>query len=56
MESRVGIGQGSFTFPSLTHPVSRLIPALFYRGSSHFFDCLFNATHCPVTASALPVW
>jgi hypothetical protein len=55
LEARVGIERGSFTVPSLTHSVSRLILTLFYRGSSYFFDYLFNATHCPVTASKLPV-
>jgi hypothetical protein len=54
LEARVGIERGSFTVPSLTHSVSRLIPALFYRSSSYFFGYLFNATHCPVTASKLP--
>ncbi len=55
LEAEVGIERGSFTAPSLIHSVSTLIPALFYRGSSCFFGCSFNATHCPVTTSKLPV-
>ena len=35
----VGIERGSLTVPSLTHSVSRLIPPLFYRGSSNFLGC-----------------
>src|ERR1039457_2269995 len=55
LEAEVGIERGSFTVPSLTHSVSRLILALFCRGSSCFFGYLSNATHCPVTALKLPV-
>src|ERR1035437_7707783 len=55
LEARVGIGRGSFTVPSLTHSVSRLILALFCRGSNYFFDCFSNATYCPVTASKMLV-
>ena len=51
----VQLERGSFTVPSLTYSVSRLNIALFYRGSSDFFGCSFNARHCPVTASELPV-
>ncbi len=47
MEAEVGIERGSFTVPSLTHSVSRVSIALFYRGSSNFFDCSFNARSLP---------
>src|ERR1017187_3924398 len=47
LEARVGIERGSFTVPSLTHSVSRVSIALFYRGSSCFFDCPFNARSLP---------
>ena len=55
LEAEVGIERGSFTVPSLTHSVSRVSIALFYRGSSHFFDRSFNATHRPITAPVLLV-
>jgi hypothetical protein len=47
MEARVGIERGSFAVPSLTHSVTRLVPALFYGGASNFFDCSFNARSLP---------
>ena len=47
MEARDGIERGSLTVPSLTHSVSRLSLALFYRRSSPFFDRPFNARSLP---------
>jgi hypothetical protein len=47
MEARVGIERVSLTVPSLTHSVSRLSIALFYRRSSCFFDRPFKAYALP---------
>jgi hypothetical protein len=47
LKARVGIERGSFTVPSLTHSVSRVSIALFYRGSSGFLDRPFNAYSLP---------
>jgi hypothetical protein len=48
MEAEVGIELGSFTVPSLTHSVSRLILALFYKGSSRFFNRSLTAPPMPL--------
>ena len=48
LEAEVGIERGSFTVSSLTHSVSRRSAALFYRGSSCFFDRPSNARLLPL--------